>query len=77
MVLKSEDAIARVREILGRTDSSKAVPESLRWHYYQKYQPENGYDNFAHASGSHLDFGREMVLLLSDARTAHHWKLPR
>ncbi len=65
LVLRGEDVIARVREILGKTDASQAALNSLRGYFYERYRPENGYDNFAHASESSYAFGRELTLVLT------------
>ena len=62
MILEGEDVIEDVRHIIGSTNSSKANPLTLRGHFYQKYKPENGYDNFIHASESKSAFEREMGL---------------
>lgn len=61
-VLEGEDVIERVRQLIGCAESSRASFNTLRGFFYQKYKPENGYDNFIHASESKHAFVREMML---------------
>ncbi|MCX6717217.1 MAG: hypothetical protein NTU76_00890 [Candidatus Taylorbacteria bacterium] len=65
MILEEEDVIERVRQIIGSTNSSRASFHTLRGYFYHKYQPENGYDNFAHSSESGQAFERELGLFLA------------
>jgi nucleoside diphosphate kinase len=62
MILEGEDVIERVRQLIGCAESSRASFNTLRGYFYQKYKPENGYDNFIHASESKHAFVREMML---------------
>jgi len=51
-ILEADNAVKKVRERIGCSDSSKAKPDTLRGYYYRKYHPVDGYDNFAHSSES-------------------------
>ncbi|MEI8123701.1 MAG: nucleoside-diphosphate kinase [bacterium] len=64
-VLEGEYVIERVRQIIGSTNSCRASFHTLRGYFYHKYQPENGYDNFAHSSESGQAFERELGLFLA------------
>ncbi|ACC99074.1 Nucleoside-diphosphate kinase [Elusimicrobium minutum Pei191] len=59
-VYKGEDAIAKVRHIIGVTDPDKADPWTIRGQFGQK---KNGViQNCVHASGSQEDAEREIAL---------------
>jgi len=63
LIFEGEEIIQRVRQAIGDTDSSQASFRTLRGFFYDRYHPENPYDNFIHASSSQADFEREMKLL--------------
>ncbi|MDD5547733.1 MAG: nucleoside-diphosphate kinase [Candidatus Pacebacteria bacterium] len=58
-ILEGNNAIERVRKIIGCTNSSKASPKTFRGYYYRKYRPKYGYDNFIHASENKEAVDRE------------------
>ena len=67
-ILEGEGVVEKVRKIIGGTDSSKAEPKTLRGHFYRKYKPKVGYDNFIHASATPEDAEREIKIFFGDAR---------
>jgi len=56
--LEGEDAVPRVREIIGATDPAKAAPGTVRALYGRSLQ-----NNAVHASANDDDAGRELALI--------------
>jgi nucleoside-diphosphate kinase len=68
LVLESEDAVARLREVIGATDPAEAAPGTIR----QLYAESKG-RNAIHASDSDENAAREIAFFFSEAdRVALH-----
>lgn len=61
MVVESDDAIRKMRKLVGATDPAKADPGTIRYDY-----APNGFQNVIHASDSLSSAERETKLLFSE-----------
>ena len=68
LVYEGPDAVAKIREILGATDPSKALPGSIRFEF-----GSNVMVNAAHASDSSENAEREMEIIDIDADDIARW----
>jgi nucleoside-diphosphate kinase len=62
LVLEAEDAVARLREVIGATDPAEAAPGTIR----QLYAESKG-RNAIHASDSDENAAREIAFFFSEA----------